>query len=147
MNLEHFDLWNEQKKRINRRNSVFCNIRDIWWCTLGLNIGSEQNGKNDIFERPVLVIRVFSKGICRIIPLTSSVKNDKHHLHITYENTEGSLILSQMRTISTKRLSRKMCRLDVIQFNLTILKLKNSLDVGIPHIAAGDSSEPEGLVE
>lgn len=144
--LNQFDLWNLQKQRVHNRVSVFCNIREIWWCILGLNIGSEQNGKNDIFERPVLIIKVFSKEICRIIPLTSSIKNDEHHLHITYGETEGSLILSQMKTISTKRLFRKMCRLDDGQFNLTILKIKNSLDVGIPHITAGNSSEPEGLV-
>lgn len=31
--------------------------REIWWCSLGVNIGFEQDGTNDLFERPVLVIK------------------------------------------------------------------------------------------
>lgn len=31
--------------------------REIWWCSLGENIGFEQDGKNEKFERPILVLR------------------------------------------------------------------------------------------
>ena len=130
MNLEHFkhfDLWNEQKKRINRRNSVFCNIRDIWWCSLGLNIGSEQNGKNEIFERPVLIIKVFNKNICRVIPLTSKLREDKYHSIIHFEKQTSCIIFSQMKTLSTKRFTRKIGRLDEVEFERIVERLKKSL--------------------
>ncbi|MFA5871014.1 MAG: hypothetical protein WC842_03995 [Candidatus Paceibacterota bacterium] len=53
-----FDSWNIQKKKINTREKViFCNIREIWWCSLGVNIGSEEDGKNELFERPVLILK------------------------------------------------------------------------------------------
>jgi mRNA-degrading endonuclease toxin of MazEF toxin-antitoxin module len=130
MESEHqnlFDLWNEQKKLVNSRNSVFCNIREIWWCTLGLNIGSEQNGKNDIFERPVLIIKVFNKNICRIIPLTSKLREDKYHSIIHFEKQTSCIIFSQMKTLSTKRFTRKIGRLDEVEFENIVEKLKNSL--------------------
>lgn len=125
--LDLFNLWNQQKQRINRRASIFCNVREIWWCTLGLNIGSEQNGKNNIFERPVLITKVFSKDTCRIIPLTSKLKEDEHHSVIHFEQQTSCVIFSQMRTISTKRLSRKIGRLDETEFEKIIEKLKKSL--------------------
>lgn len=144
-----FDTWNKIKKRLHySREPLFCNPREIWWCYLGMNIGTEQNGKHDIFERPILVVQVFSKETCRIIPLTSSIKNDRHHLSIAYNNEAGSLILSQTRSISTKRLSRKMCRLEEGQFINAINKLKDSIQVETPTTVEGNGgfSEPEGMV-
>lgn len=83
-------------------------------------------------KRPVLIVQAFSKESCRIIPLTSGIRNDKHHISIKYNNEEGSLILSQTRSISTKRLSRKMCHLDESQFIHVIDKLKGSIEVESP---------------
>jgi mRNA-degrading endonuclease toxin of MazEF toxin-antitoxin module len=113
-----------------------------------MNIGTEQNGKHDIFERPVLILQTFSKETCRIIPLTSSLRDDRHHLSIYYNNEAGSLILSQTRSISTKRLSRKMCHLDKEQFVNVVEKLKKSIEVESPITMEGDGafSEPEGMV-
>ena len=34
---------------------------EIWWVSLGQNVGYEANGKNEKFERPVLVVRKFNK--------------------------------------------------------------------------------------
>jgi mRNA interferase MazF len=30
---------------------------EIWWCSIGENIGSEMYGKGEFYRRPVLVIR------------------------------------------------------------------------------------------
>ena len=108
-----FDSWNRTKKQIDAREvEIFCNPREIWWCSIGLNIGSEEDGKNELFERPVLVVTVFNKGMVRVAPLTSKSKEDRHHITITYDGRTGAVIISQVRTISTKRLSRKLCRLN-----------------------------------
>ena len=112
-----FDLWNSRKKIINLKNKeIFCNQREIWWCSIGLNVGSEEDGKNELFERPVLVMNVFNRDMLRVVPLTSRCKNDLFHVQIKYGGMVGSAIISQMKTISARRLSRKLCRLDVAQF-------------------------------
>ena len=124
-----FDHWNEIKKKINDREKlVFCNRREIWWCSLGLNIGVEEDGKNQLFERPVLIIKVFNDKMLRVAPLTGKVKEDKYHITINYNARVGSVILSQLKTISSKRLSRKLCRLDEEQFDKVIERLKQNLD-------------------
>lgn len=44
--LKDFDNWNILKKKIETdRDEFFCNRREIWWCNLGINTGSESCGK------------------------------------------------------------------------------------------------------
>ena len=89
-------------------------------------MGSEEDGKNELFERPVLIVDVFNRDMLRIVPLTSKNKIDLFHVQITYNDRFGSAIISQMKTISSKRLSRKLCRLDTIQFDEVRRKIKDS---------------------
>lgn len=126
--MKDFDQWNKLKKNIHGREiDIFCNQREIWWCSLGLNVGSEEDGKNELFERPILVLKVFNKNMLRVAPLTSRHKEDDHHISINYNDRTGSVILSQTKTISSKRLSRKLCRLDTDQFSKVIERLKTNL--------------------
>lgn len=123
-----FDKWNEVKKHIDFRDvGPFCNTREIWWCSLGLNVGSEEDGKNDLYERPVLVIKVFNRHILRAVPLTGRQKDDEYHVGISYNGRSGSVILSQMKTISSKRLSRKLCRLDKKQFEVVRMRVESGV--------------------
>ena len=123
-----FDSWNEVKKKIDSKESViFCNQREIWWCSIGINVGSEEDGKNELFERPVVILGVFYKGVIRVAPLTGKIKEDEHHVVVNYSGRSGSIILSQTKTISTKRLSRKLCRLDKVQFDKVLKHLRNSI--------------------
>lgn len=126
--MKDFDSWNELKKKIeSKEKSPFANKRDIWWCHFGLNIGSEEDGKNELYERPVIVIKVLNTSLLRVAPLTSNVKDDKHHFVISYNQRQGSVILSQTKTMSTKRLSRKIAKLDKEQFDMLMVKIKDSL--------------------
>jgi mRNA-degrading endonuclease toxin of MazEF toxin-antitoxin module len=99
-----FDGWNTLKKNIDHQNkNSFGQAKDIWWCSLGLNIGSEEDGKNELFERPVLILKVFNKNMVRVVPLTSKLIQDENHVLITYGAHVSSTKLSQLKTISTKR--------------------------------------------
>jgi mRNA-degrading endonuclease toxin of MazEF toxin-antitoxin module len=123
-----FDSWNKLKKRINMTERViFCNPGEIWWCTMGLNIGSEEDGKNHLFEGPVIIAKVFNKHMVRIIPLTSKIKNDHDHFIISYQGVTNSASLSHLRTISPLSLTRKLGRLDEHQFENLIQKLLKSI--------------------
>jgi mRNA interferase MazF len=108
-----FDGWNNQKKAIhNSGENKFYHPREIWWCRIGLNVGSEQDGKDVDFERPVLVLKAFGK-ICLVVPLTTS--SQKHEYRISaglIEGKESTAILSQIRVVDTKRFSEKIWVLD-----------------------------------
>ena len=120
-----FDQWNNLKKVLNEKINVpFANSREIWWCSLGINIGTEEDGKNELFERPIIILKVLNKNTLRVAPLTSKSKSDEHHFSISYHNRVGSVILSQIKTISSKRLSRKLTRLDKEQFEKLMDKIR-----------------------
>lgn len=59
-----FDLWNFSKKSINEHGTIrYCHEREIWWCSIGVNVGFEQDGTGQHFDRPVVVIRGFNKNL------------------------------------------------------------------------------------
>src|SRR3989344_2969070 len=113
-----FDNWNNKKKELN--NSVFNNYvrtKEVWWCSLGINIGFEQDGKHKFFERPVLIIRKLSRDVVLTVPLSSKIKENKYCLNFMHNNQQFSALISQIRLISTKRLNRKIYEMDGSLFN------------------------------
>ncbi len=123
-----FDAWNEIKKRIdNRKRVVYANRREVWWCYFGLNIGTELYGKNDMFERPVVILKVYNKETLKIVPLTSNDSNQKYNFRLELNGVVSYASLAQAKTISTKRLSRKIGRISSEQFGVLIEKYKDSL--------------------
>ncbi|MEK7622212.1 MAG: hypothetical protein AAB415_03465 [Patescibacteria group bacterium] len=62
--IKDFDGWNNQKKKVQKEEfAPFYHEREVWWCALGINIGSEQDGTDKNFDRPIVVIRGFNKNI------------------------------------------------------------------------------------
>ncbi len=105
-----FDKWNRLKKKIHSRTDVpFFHEREIWWCSLGVNIGFEQDGSGKEYYRPILVLKGMSKQTCFIIPLTASSKSHPLRPSIgIIEGKEARVLLSQVRLIDSKRLIRKI---------------------------------------
>ena len=121
---KNFDEWNKVKKELNRsRFSGFVHEREIWWCSLGVNIGHEEDGKNKYFERPVLVVKKWSRETVVVLPLTTKVKRDKYHFVFMHNSVDFAVILSQIRLISTNRLTRRIRKMGNRQFG----KIKEAL--------------------
>jgi hypothetical protein len=76
-----FDRWNGKKKELNGTEfSGYVHEREVWWCALGVNVGVEADGKHDNFERPVLIVRKFSRDSVLIIPLTTRTQIRPYHV-------------------------------------------------------------------
>ena len=106
-----FDKWNEQKKAVNAyelRWDFFYHQREVWWCSIGLNVDVETDGKQVNFERPVLVIQKFNKEMFWGAPITSKERTGEFYEKITHEKGVAWAMLTQMRTFSSKRLLRKI---------------------------------------
>ena len=109
-----FDQWSITKKAIDQKSAVlFCHEREIWWCSLGVNVGFEQDGTGKNFDRPILVFRGFNERVFLGVALTGKKKQGKFYFYLgRVENRDASAVLSQIRLIDSKRLVRKMSTLD-----------------------------------
>ncbi|MES2023693.1 MAG: type II toxin-antitoxin system PemK/MazF family toxin [Patescibacteria group bacterium] len=124
-----FDKWNKEKRSLDtKENFPYANEREIWWCSLGVNVGSEIDGKNDNFERPIVVLKVYNKDMLLVLPLSTKYKNNPFYFKISISDGKHSYaILSQMRIISSKRLIRKIERLPENSFGEIIKAYKDSI--------------------
>jgi mRNA-degrading endonuclease toxin of MazEF toxin-antitoxin module len=77
-----FDGWNQRKIAINTITPNFYREREVRWCSLGVNIGFEQDGTSKTYRRPVLIIKGFSRNACLVVPLTTSQKKNPYHFEI-----------------------------------------------------------------
>jgi len=113
-----FDGWSKRKQRINaKRAAAYAHPREVWWCSLGVNIGAETDGKNRNFERPVLVMRVYNKDTLLVLPITSKAKDDAFHQRIAVRVGPVWVKLTQSRVISSQRLLRKVDTIPEETFN------------------------------
>ena len=123
--MKDFDQWNKEKKLLSRTGyeSLFFHEREIWWCSLGLNLGEEQDGKNDLYERPVLVLKKFNNKIAWVLPMTSHARDGKYYYQLEYNGSISSVILSQIRLVSVKRFRRIVRKISQHQFQLIRMKI------------------------
>lgn len=127
--VKDFDTWNIQKKIIEEKpDRNFYREREVWWCSLGLNIGHEEDGKGHNKERPVLVLKAFSKKVCLVIPLTTSKKVNPYYIPIGKIMGQQSVALvSQLRLVDIKRFSNRIHVLDGDTFEIIRKTVKDML--------------------
>ena len=106
--------WYRLKARLNAKSiTVHFNEREIWWCSIGANIGSEEDGKSQLHERPVLILKKYNDTLFTGIPLTSVAKLGVFYYHIKTDELDGVAILSQTRALSSQRLQRRIGRISI----------------------------------
>lgn len=98
-------LWNKQSKVVFKQ-------RDIWWCSLGVNLGEEMFGKGEKFTRPVLVFRKFTSNSFLGLPITKQEKQGSWYVEITIHREKRWVMLNQARVLDKKRLTNRIGVLD-----------------------------------
>lgn len=112
-----FNSWNDLKKNLDATDKIiFFKEREIWWCSLGLNIGHEENGKSQLFTRPVLIIRKFNNRLFIGVPLTTQIKENKYYRRFSFKDQEQCAMLSQIKVFEAKRLRKRMGELSEREF-------------------------------
>lgn len=125
---KYFDHWNEFKKDLHKfGHRPYFRVREVWWASIGHNIGDEQNGKNEYHERPILIIKRFYKNMVFYFPLTTRIKRGNYYFRKKINGKDGVIILSQGRVIDSKRLIRRIETIDEESFNNIIHKYKDLL--------------------
>ena len=105
-----FWIWHAKKELLDdTEGTALFHEREIWWCTLGTNIGFEQDGNSDLFTRPVVILTKFNLDACLIVPLTSRAKKGKFYFPVgDVDGRDATAVLSQIRFVDRKRLAVKI---------------------------------------
>ncbi len=108
--IKNFGEWHSQKSNLQEnKNRPFFHEREMWFSSIGLNLGFEQDGKGEEFLRPIIVVKKFNNEVCWVVPTTKKDKKGKYYFQFEYREGEStSAILSQLRLIDSKRLSYKI---------------------------------------
>jgi mRNA interferase MazF len=117
--IKDFDKWNKEKKEIDSNNGYLplYRKRQIRWCRLGINIGFEQDGTGKEFSRPVLILKAFSRNVCLVAPLTTTLKRNKYLMPLgIVGNRTSQVIISQIRLIDTRRLDQHITTIHKVKF-------------------------------
>ncbi len=122
---KNFSGWIKIKEKLDQgsHQPPYFKEREIWWCSVGENVGSEMNGKNEFFRRPILVIRKLDRYSFLGIPLTSKIKKGTWYVTITHGGNKNTVVVSQMRHFDYRRLDKRMGTLDEADFENVVLAL------------------------
>ena len=126
-----FKEWMGQKAVIhNDKVRPFFHEREVWFASLGENVGFEQDGAGEKFMRPALIVKKFNNESVLALPLTRTVKTGKYYFRIMpiggdsdNEKNPSAVILSQVRFIDAKRLQYKLGTIEEGEF----AKIKEAL--------------------
>lgn len=123
-----FTAWHDLKTHLQKQGETpTFKQREIWWCSIGVNVGDEMDGKSQLFSRPVLIVRKFNRRIFIGVPLTTKVKDNPYYHRIHFKGIDQCVMLSQLRLWEGKRLTRRMGQLPEDQFEKIRQALKAML--------------------
>jgi len=115
--MQEYDKWNEVKKEIQDiEDKIFFKERDIFWARLGKNIGFEQNGKGEEFTRPIIVVKKYSTNMMLAIPLSTTIREGSFFYKFNFKDKISTALLVQNRLLSSKRLVKKIGKIDENNF-------------------------------
>lgn len=121
-----FLRWHKKKSHLNdAMNGPLFHEREVWLCYFGANIGSEQDGKGDVFLRPAVILQKFGPGVFWALPLTKVPKVDRYRFPLSFRpDIKSFVILSQVRLFDIRRLKRKIGIVEGVDFELIKQKFK-----------------------
>jgi mRNA interferase MazF len=120
-----FLRWSKLKIELqNNASTPFFYEREIWWVSLGHNLGFEEDGKGARFARPVLIFRKFNRQLFWGVPLTSTERHGRYYFYFHYEaDKTNTALLSQLRALDSRRLLDKHGVMSRANFKSLQLKL------------------------
>ena len=116
--VKRFAEWIGLKESLHYKNHKppFVSERDIWWVSVGENVGSEINGKSKLFSRPVVILRKLAHGFYFVIPTTTQAKEGSWFVSFRHGERDMVACLHQARAIDYRRFSSKLGMLDTNDF-------------------------------
>ncbi len=116
--IKRFFEWILVKNQLDDKaiSAPYVNEGDVWWSSIGENVGFEINGKSKLFTRPVVIVKKFTYGFYLVAPTTSQERKGTWYVNFPLSSLVKTVCLHQIRTIDYRRLFSKLGRLDEVDF-------------------------------
>ena len=115
---KEFDRWNTSKKTLDQSAKlVNFHEREIWWCSIGVNVGSEQDSNSVDFSRPVIIVKKFTERNFWGVPLTTKIRTGEYRVHFQFNGIKNDMLIWHMRSFDRKRLIKKIGTLPEREFD------------------------------
>lgn len=128
--MDKFDKWNEVKKQLEQQTGTNVSNGEVYWLSVGQNLGSETYGKGADFKRPVLVLnKVYIKNYINAfvgVPLSSKTSQKSGCLYYKFIDKQGVkqvALLAQIRLFDTKRVISN-AKISVLKADFEEIKTK-----------------------
>jgi len=134
-----FDQWNEKKKWLDAgtHQPPLVSEGEIWWASVGENIGSEIGGKSALFSRPVIILKKLSHDFYFVIPTTTQERKGSWYVDFRQQGRNMIACLHQSRATDYRRLSSKLGTLDDEDFVRVIEGFSSLYVKQFPTISGG----------
>jgi len=118
MYIKRFLEWIGLKEKLHAKHSnpPYVNEGDIWWASLGENVGSEINGKSHKFSRPVIILKKLSHTYYFVIPASTKQKSGTWYVNYEQGGIQAVACLQHARAIDFRRLYSKLGELHAADF-------------------------------
>lgn len=115
---KHYDEWSTVKQGLDTSSAnIYIRAGEIRWVSVGVNVGSEIDGKGPSFTRPCLILHAIGSSLALVVPFTSQQKANSQFYHrLTLEKFDSYICLSQMRIVSQKRIFKRIAKLPADHF-------------------------------
>ena len=117
--MKRFLVWIGLKERLHEahHSPPLVSEADIWWASVGENVGSEINGKSDLFSRPVIIYKKLAHGFYFVVPTTTQARKGTWFVPFRQKDKTMIACLHQARAIDYRRLSSKLGTIDDEDFD------------------------------
>ena len=106
--MKRFREWMALKAELHEQErQPTINEGEIWWCSIGENVKTEIYGKNDKFDRPVIILKKYNRENFLGVPLTSKEKKGSWYVNFKFNGRLETANLSQIRSMNSVRLYKK----------------------------------------
>ena len=110
--------WIGLKEKLDAKQSAVPHVSEgqIWWASLGENIGAEINGKSHLFTRPVIIYRKLAHSFYFVIPVTTKPKTGTWYVPFKQKGVQMAACLHQARAIDYRRIRSILGEADEVDF-------------------------------
>ena len=110
--IKDFENWSKIKRELDKQeNKQYLREGEIRWASIGVNVGSEIDGKGPSFTRPVLVLAVVGPYLALVVPFSSQNKTHSGYIPFDYKGKRDYACIHQIRVISQKRIFDRIAKI------------------------------------